>query len=104
MKQEQIKKMQKRYNFSIEDERILMALEKLEHLAVDRFRNYDYSVQKSFDDVWWSVLHEVDMYHEGEEHDFKTVRSVQATEKWLKTFSYLCKEKVPNEYKDCIEL
>ena len=59
MKQEQIRKMQKRYNFSIEDERIQIALERLESLAVDRFRNYDYSAQKSFDDVWWSVLHEV---------------------------------------------
>ena len=45
MKQEQFKKMQKRYNFSIEDERIQIALERLEGLAVDRFRN---------DDLLWS--------------------------------------------------
>lgn len=99
MKQEQIKKMQKRYNFSIEDESLQIALERLEGLAVDKFRNDDYLAQKSFDDVWWSVLHEVDMYHEGEEHGFKSVRSVQATEKWLKSFSHLCTEKVPDEYK-----
>lgn len=99
MKQEQFKKMQKRYNFSIEDERIQIALERLEGLAVDRFRNDDYSVQKSFDDVWWSVLHEVDLYEEGEETEFRSVRSVEATKKWLKSFSHLCTEKVPAEYK-----
>lgn len=99
MKQEQFKKMQKRYNFSIEDERIQIALERLEGLAVDRFRNDDYSAQKSFDDVWWSVLHEVDLYEEGEETEFRSVRSVEATKKWLKSFSHLCTEKVPEEYK-----
>lgn len=99
MKQEQIRKMQKRYNFSIWDERIQIALERLESLAVDRFRNYDYSAQKSFDDVWWSVLHEVDLYEEGEETEFRSVRSVEATKKWLKSFSHLCTEKVPEEYK-----
>ena len=99
MKQEQVKKMQKRYNFSIEDERIQIALERLESLAVDRFRNDDYSAQKSFDDVWWSVLHEVDLYEEGEETEFRSVRSVEATKKWLKSFSHLCTEKVPQEYK-----
>lgn len=99
MKQEQFKKMQKRYNFSIEDERIQIALERLEGLAVDRFRNDDYSAQKSFDDVWWSVLHEVDLYEEGEETEFRSVRSVEATKKWLKNFSHLCTEKVPAEYK-----
>jgi len=99
MKQEQFKKMQKRYNFSIEDERIPIALERLEGLAVDRFRNDDYSAQKSFDDVWWSVLHEVDLYEEGEETEFRSVRSVEATKKWLKSFSHLCTEKVPEEYK-----
>ena len=99
MKQEQFKKMQKRYNFSIEDERIQIALERLEGLAVDRFRNDDYSAQKSFDDVWWSVLHEVDLYEEGEETGFRSVRSVEATKKWLKSFSHLCTEKVPAEYK-----
>lgn len=99
MKWEQFKKMQKRYNFSIEDERIQIALERLEGLAVDRFRNDDYSAQKSFDDVWWSVLHEVDLYEEGEETEFRSVRSVEATKKWLKSFSHLCTEKVPAEYK-----
>lgn len=99
MKQEQFKKMQKRYNFFIEDERIQIALERLEGLAVDRFRNDDYSAQKSFDDVWWSVLHEVDLYEEGEETEFRSVRSVEATKKWLKSFSHLCTEKVPAEYK-----
>lgn len=99
MKQEQFKKMQKRYNFSIEDDRIQIALERLEGLAVDRFRNDDYSAQKSFDDVWWSVLHEVDLYEEGEETEFRSVRSVEATKKWLKSFSHLCTEKVPAEYK-----
>ena len=99
MKQEQFKKMQKRYNFSIEDERLQIALERLEGLAVDRFRNDDYSAQKSFDDVWWSVLHEVDLYEEGEETEFRSVRSVEATKKWLKSFSHLCTEKVPAEYK-----
>ena len=36
---------------------------------------------------------------EGEETEFRSVRSVEATKKWLKSFSHLCTEKVPEEYK-----
>ena len=38
-------------------------------------------------------------YEEGEETEFRSVRSVEATKKWLKSFSHLCTEKVPEEYK-----
>ena len=41
----------------------------------------------------------VDLYEEGEETEFRSVRSVEATKKWLKSFSHLCTEKVPEEYK-----
>ena len=98
MKDSRLKKMQNRYNFIITED-IAPALEWLESLAVDRFRNNDYYAQTSFGDVWWSVLHEVDMYEDGEEHCFRSVKSVEATKKWLKSFSHLCSGRVPDEYK-----
>lgn len=99
LKEQELKEMQARYNFPVDDERIQIALHWLEGLAVNKIRNVDYSYQDSFDKVWWSVLHEVDMYEEGENNGFRSIKSVEATKKWLKNFSHLCTEKVPDEYK-----
>lgn len=98
MKQKKIQEaMQSRYNFTI-NEPIKVALEKLEKLAVDRYRNVDYCAQDGFDDVWRSVLHEVDLYEEGEESPLNGT-TVKGAKNWLKSFSHLCTERVPEEYK-----
>ena len=93
-----IEKMQERYNFSISEEPIRTALERLESLKVNEYRNVDYHAQKSFYDVWWSVLHEVDLYEEGEGSQLNKT-TFKGAKNWLKSFSHLCKERVPAEYK-----
>ena len=70
----------------------------MESLKVDEYRNIDYCAQDSFDRVWWSVLHEVDMYEEGEESPLNKT-TCKGAKNWLKSFSHLCKERIPKEYK-----
>ena len=98
MEKERIAEMQKRYNFSIEEEPIRTALERLEGLKVNEYRNVDYWAQRSFGDVWWSVLHEVDLYEEGEESPLNKT-TCKGAKNWLKSFSHLCKEGVPENYR-----
>jgi len=85
-----------RYNFIIKGD-MVDAISKLEELKVDEYRNKDFSSQDSFDKVWFSVLHEVDMFEEGEETQLKK-RSIDASKRWLEKYKYLCKE-VPNDYR-----
>ena len=98
MEKKRIAEMQERYNFSIEDETIRIALERLESLKVNEYRNVDYHAQCSFGDVWWSVLHEVDLYEEGEESPLNKT-TCKGAKNWLKSYSHLCKERVPADYK-----
>lgn len=91
--------LQSRYMFKVNEE-LFVALDRLESLAVNKFRNVDYYAQDSFDKVWCSVLHEVDRYDDGDKRGFKSIKSVQATKKWLKSFSHLCNCSIPEEYKD----
>lgn len=94
-----IEEMQKRYNFSIGEEPIRIALERLEKLKVNEYRYVDYHAQTSFDDVWRSVLHEVDLYEEGEESPLNKT-TCKGAKNWLKSFSHLYKGRVPEEYKE----
>ena len=89
--------LQKLYNFTITED-LLPALQKLETLAVSKYRNDDYSYQDSFDKIWRSVLHEVDLYEEGEESQL-TKNAVRGAKNWLKAYSHLCKEIIPAEYR-----
>ena len=98
MEKKRIEEMQKRYNFSIEEETVRIALERLESLKVNEYRNVDYHAQRSFGDVWWSVLHEVDLYEEGEESPLNKT-TCKGAKNWLKSFSHLCKERVPEGYR-----
>lgn len=98
MEKQRIEEMQKRYNFSIQDEPVRIALERLESLKVNEYRNIDYWVQDSFDRVWWSVLHEVDMYEDGEDSPLNKT-TYKGAKNWLKSFSHLCSGRVPDEYK-----
>lgn len=98
MEKQRIEEMQKRYNFSIQDEPVRIALERLESLKVNEYRNVDYWAQDSFDRVWWSVLHEVDLYEEGEESPLNKT-TCKGAKNWLKSFAHLCKGNVPADYK-----
>lgn len=99
--QEKIKEyelMQERYNFELKKE-IIPALQRLESLKVNECRYDDYASQDSFDAIWRSVLHEVDLYEEGEE-SMLNKNSCRGAKNWLKSFSHLCKTvKIPEEYK-----
>ena len=97
MNKKKLEQMQERYNFSITDEPIRIAIERLEGLKVNEYRMDDYSYQDSFDKVWWSVLHEVDLYEEGEESPLNKT-TYKGAKGWLKSFSHLCKERIPAEY------
>lgn len=98
MEKQRIEEMQKRYNFSIQEEPVRIALERLESLKVNEYRNVDYWTQDSFDRVWWSVLHEVDMYEEGEESPLNKT-TYKGAKNWLKSFVHLCKGNIPADYK-----
>lgn len=98
MEKKRVAEMQERYNFSISEEPIRIALERLESLKVNEYRNVDYCAQDSFDKVWWSVLHEVDMYEEGEESPLNKT-TCKGAKNWLKSCSHLCKGRIPEEYK-----
>lgn len=97
MEKQRLEQMQERYNFPLNEE-LITALERLESLKVNEYRNVDYYAQDSFDRVWWSVLHEVDMYEEGEESPLN-VTTLKGAKNWLKSFSHLCKGcRIPKEY------
>lgn len=99
MEKKRVVEMQQRYNFSIEEEPVRIALERLEGLKVNDCRYEDYASQDSFDAIWRSVLHEVDLYEEGEE-SMLNKNSCRGAKNWLKSFSHLCKTvKIPEEYK-----
>lgn len=67
------------------------AVKELKHLKVFNLCAWDY--EETFTDVWWLVLHEVDLYAEGEygqgegfiESDpaYLNSRSAKAADKWL---------------------
>lgn len=97
MRNKELEDMQKRYNFALSND-LVPALERLESLKVNEYRLRDYSYQDSFDKVWASVLHEVDMYEEGEESPMNKT-TVKGAKNWLKSFSHLYKGKIPEEYK-----
>lgn len=98
MENKRISEMQKRYNFSIEEEPIRIALERLEGLKVNTYRYVDYHAQRSFGDVWRSVLHEVDLYEEGEESPLNKT-TCKGAKNWLNSFSHLCKDRVPKYFR-----
>lgn len=83
-----LEELQKHYNFIVTDE-LVPALERLEGLAVNKYRMDDYSYQDSFEKVWISVQHEVDLYEEGEESPLNK-NSCRGAKNWLNSFKHLC--------------
>lgn len=80
--------LQKNYNFTVTED-LVPALERLEGLAVNKYRLDDYSCQNSFKEVWKSVQHEVDLYEEGEESPLNK-NSCRGAKNWLNSFKHLC--------------
>lgn len=83
-----LEELQKHYNFIVTEE-LVPALERLEGLAVNKYRMIDYSYQDSFEKVWISVQHEVDLYEEGEESPLNK-NSCRGAKNWLNSFKHLC--------------
>ena len=82
------------------------AIKELERLKVCRLIATDY--EETFADVWWLVLHEVDMYAEGEfcqeasrciwgegDQQAMNIRNAEAADRWLVKWLPLF-----NKYKD----
>ena len=93
-----IKEMQERYSFSIDEEPVRLALERLESIKVNSYRNNSNDV--SFDAVWRSVLVQVDYYEQGEKGwNMLNKTTYKGAKNWLKSFAHLCKEDIPDEYK-----
>lgn len=80
--------LQKNYNFTVTED-LVPALERLERLAVNKYRLDDYCYQDSFKKVWNSVQHEVDLYEEGEESSLNK-NSCRGAKNWLNSFKHLC--------------
>ena len=83
-----LEELQKHYNFTVTEE-LVPALERLEGLAVNKYRMDDYSCQDCFKEVWNSVQHEVDLYEEGEESPLNK-NSCRGAKNWLNSFRHLC--------------
>ena len=95
---ERMQALRERYNFDVTVD-LAKALIRLEGLKVNEYRMDDYSTQDSFDAVWRSVLHEVDLFEEGEESPLNKTTE-KGAKRWLKEFSHLCKDvRIPEEYK-----
>lgn len=82
--------LSKLFNFPVFGD-IRTALVELNTYKVNEIRNKDYSYQDSFAKVYFSVLHEVDMYEEGECEELSP-KSYQATKRWLERWKYLSKD------------
>lgn len=98
MEKIKLAEMKKRYDFPIDEEPVRIALERLESIKVDVYR--DASNDISFDAVWKSVLEQVD-YYEQEEKEWNMLNKItyKGAKNWLKSFAHLCKGNVPDEYK-----
>ncbi len=85
------------------------AIKELQRLKVYRLCAFDY--EETFSDVWWLVLHEVDMYAEGEfckeagrsedgvgDPAAMDMRNAQAADRWLVRWNELFNKYTAPEY------
>lgn len=99
MSKRNVEKMQEVYRFTVTPE-MVPAIQRLEKLAVYRACGLDLVAIDSFDALWYAILREVDYYEQDEEGwNILNKNSYRATKNWLKSFSHLCKERIPEEYK-----
>lgn len=94
-----IEELQEKYDFTL-DTPTVIALERLENLAVHRYIKLDAVTEYTgFDRVWRSVLNEVDYFEQGDSLNSLNKTTYKGAKNWLKSFSHLCKEDIPEEYK-----
>ncbi|MBP1047106.1 hypothetical protein I6N96_12565 [Enterococcus sp. BWM-S5] len=76
---------------SSKDSRCIEAMDRLSRLKINSLRNYDPSSENNFADTYFSVLHELDMWDEGEwkELGYKPAKTARC---WLEEYRYLYKE------------
>ncbi|MGN0373910.1 MAG: hypothetical protein ACI4EN_00300 [Butyrivibrio sp.] len=84
---EDLKELQSRYNFKLEGD-VLTAIQRLESLAVNKYRYNEFCYQDSFNKVYSSVRHEVDLYEEGDESPLNK-NSCRGAKNWLDKWRHL---------------
>lgn len=95
----EVKEMQSRYDFPL-DTPTIIALERLENLVVYRYIKLEAVTEYTgFDKVWRAVLNEVDYFEQGDSWNSLNKTTYKGAKNWLKSFSHLCKEDIPEEYK-----
>lgn len=93
-----IKRLKEEYGFPL-DEPMIIALKRLDSLAVHRFIKIDAVDNYSgFDRVWRAVLNEVDYFEQGDSWNSLNKTTYKGAKNWLKSFAHLCKEEIPEEY------
>lgn len=94
-----IERLKEKYEFPL-DTSTIIALKRLENLAVHKFIKLEAVDNYSgFDKVWRAVLNEVDYFEQGDSWNSLNKTTYKGAKNWLKSFSYLCKEKIPEEYR-----
>lgn len=92
-----LNEMRTRYKFSL-DASVIPALQRLEGIAVSKY--IDCGGLDSFDEVWREVLKQVDNFEQGKkEQNNLNKTTYKGAKNWLKHFSHLCKNEIPDEYK-----
>lgn len=94
-----IERLKEKYEFPL-DTPTIIALKRLENLAVHKFIKLEAVDNYSgFDRVWRAVLNEVDYFEQGDSWNSLNKTTYKGAKNWLKSFSHLCKEKIPEEYR-----
>lgn len=94
-----IEELKERYDFPL-DTPTIIALERLENLVVYRYIKLEAVTEYTgFDKVWRAVLNEVDYFEQGDSWNSLNKTTYKGAKNWLKSFSHLCKEDIPEEYK-----
>jgi Fe-S cluster biosynthesis and repair protein YggX len=94
-----IEELKDRYDFPL-DTPTIIALERLENLVVYRYIKLEAVTEYTgFDKVWRAVLNEVDYFEQGDSWNSLNKTTYKGAKNWLKSFSHLCKEDIPEEYK-----
>lgn len=94
-----IKEMESRYEFPLTQD-LIIALQRLEGLAVYRkFLQDKCGYWKSYDDVWFAVLKEVEDFEQGIEKCNLNKTTYKGAKNWLKNFAGLTEKDIPDEYR-----
>lgn len=94
----ELKDLERKYGFIFTTD-IGIAINHLEGLAVYRFLDIS-TMQNSFDNVWLSVLKEVELFESEDSGKNLNKTTYKGAKNWLRKFAYLCSGAIPDEYKE----